>query len=229
MSEASLAPGKRLSQIRQQLGLSQRRVAELSGLTHSAISTIEQDKVSPAISTLQKLLKVYGLSLSEFFAEPEAADEPRVVIDAEDLIEIGSGVSMKLVHNGSPTRNGDDAGNLPARHYHRRKDQARGEEIGTLLEGEIVLTINGQSYCLTAGQSYAINTGIPHSFSNTSARICRIVSAHTPPPSDRFSHRRSLTRVAPLSTHAFHRRYAILLVANGAICVTTEQNSHLNI
>ena len=64
MSEASLAPGKRLSQIRQQLGLSQRRVAELSGLTHSAISTIEQDKVSPAISTLQKLLKVYGLSLS---------------------------------------------------------------------------------------------------------------------------------------------------------------------
>ncbi len=90
MSEASLAPGKRLSQIRQQLGLSQRRVAELSGLTHSAISTIEQDKVSPAISTLQKLLKVYGLSLSEFFAEPEAVDEPRVVIDAEDLIEIGS-------------------------------------------------------------------------------------------------------------------------------------------
>ncbi len=56
MSDVSLAPGKRLSQIRQQLGLSQRRVAELSGLTHSAISTIEQDKVSPAISTLQKLL-----------------------------------------------------------------------------------------------------------------------------------------------------------------------------
>ncbi|BFO10951.1 hypothetical protein GGER_34610 [Serratia rubidaea] len=29
-----------------------------------------------------------------------------MVIEAEDLIEIGSqGVSMKLVHNGSPTRN----------------------------------------------------------------------------------------------------------------------------
>ena len=58
MSDDGLAPGKRLSEIRQQLGLSQRRAAELSGLTHSAISTIEQDKVSPAISTLQKLLKV---------------------------------------------------------------------------------------------------------------------------------------------------------------------------
>ena len=52
--------------------------------------------------------------------------------------------------------------------------------IGTLLEGEVVLQVNGQAYHLLAGQSYAINTGIPHSFSNTSARICRIISAHTP-------------------------------------------------
>lgn len=86
-------------------GSSQRRAAELSGLTHSAISTIEQDKVSPAISTLQKLLKVYGLSLSEFFSEPEKPDEPQVVINQDDLIEMGSqGVSMKLVHNGNPNR-----------------------------------------------------------------------------------------------------------------------------
>ncbi len=86
-------------------GLSQRRVAELSGLTHSAISTIEQDKVSPAISTLQKLLTVYGLSLSAFFTEPEQPHEPQIVIDHDHLIEIGSqGVSMKLIHNGDPNR-----------------------------------------------------------------------------------------------------------------------------
>ncbi|VDZ68680.1 Putrescine utilization regulator (plasmid) [Klebsiella aerogenes] len=91
------------------------------------------------------------------------------------------GVSMKLVHNGNPNRTlamifetyqpGTTTGE-------RIKHQ--GEEIGTILEGEIVLTINGQSYHLVAGQSYAINTGIPHSFSNTSAGICRIISAHTP-------------------------------------------------
>ncbi|MCP1439683.1 HTH-type transcriptional repressor of puuD [Erwinia persicina] len=182
MNNDGLAPGKRLSGIRQQLGLSQRRVAELSGLTHSAISTIEQDKVSPAISTLQKLLKVYGLSLSEFFAEPEIPDEPQVVINPDELIEIGSqGVSMKLIHNGAPNRTlammietyqpGTTTGE-------RIKHQ--GEEIGTLLEGEVVLKFNGQSYHLVAQQSYAINTGIPHSFSNTSAKICRIISAHTP-------------------------------------------------
>ena len=50
--------------------LLQRRAAELSGLTHSAISTIEQDKVSPAISTLQKLLKVWSVTSGILF-EPE--------------------------------------------------------------------------------------------------------------------------------------------------------------
>lgn len=182
MSEVSLAPGRRLSEIRQQLGMSQRKAAELSGLTHSAISTIEQDKVSPAVSTLQKLLRVYGLSLSEFFAEEHKSNEPRIVINAADLIEIGSrGVSMHMVHNGTPNHTvamlletyqpGSTTGD---------KIKHQGEEVGTLLEGEIILTVNGQSYPLRAGQSYAINTANPHSFSNISTRICRIVSAHTP-------------------------------------------------
>lgn len=182
MNDISVAPGRRLSQIRQQLGLSQRRAAELSGLTHSAISTIEQDKVSPAISTLQKLLTVYGLSMAEFFADDQRLKTPQVVIEPENLIEIGSqGVSMKLVHNGNPMRAlamlletyepGSSTG---------EKIRHQGEEVGTLLEGEIVLTVNGQSFPLRAGQSYTINTGMPHSFTNLSARVCRIVSAHTP-------------------------------------------------
>ncbi len=100
----------------------------LSGLTHSAISTIEQDKVSPAISTLQKLLKVYGLSLSEFFSEPEKPDEPQVVINQDDLIEMGSqGVSMKLVHNGNPNRTlATILRNLPAGHNHWEESTIKG-------------------------------------------------------------------------------------------------------
>ncbi|MCQ4093235.1 HTH-type transcriptional regulator PuuR [Erwinia persicina] len=182
MSETSLAPGRRLAEIRQQMGLSQRRVAELSGLTHSAISTIEQDKVSPAVSTLQKLLKVYGLSLSAFFAEKVIDAAPKVVIDAHELVEIGSqGVSLRLIHNGDPQRTlamlletyepGATTG---------ERIRHQGEETGTVLEGEIVLTLSGHNYRLHTGQSYVIDTGQPHSFTNSSTRPCRIISAHTP-------------------------------------------------
>lgn len=182
MNDATLAPGRRLSALRQERGLSQRRVAELAGLTHSAISTIEQDKVSPAVSTLQKLLNVYGLSLSEFFSEPTKDEAPKVVINADELIDIGSqGVSLRLVHNGNPARTlGMLLETYEPGATTGEKIRHQGEETGTLLEGQITLTISGQSYHLHAGQSYVINTGNPHSFTNTSAQPCRIVSAHTP-------------------------------------------------
>ncbi|WP_421164321.1 HTH-type transcriptional regulator PuuR [Aeromonas dhakensis] len=174
--------GERLAATRRRLGLSQRRVAELSGLTHGAICMIEQDKVSPSVASLQKLLSVYELPLSLFFAEEEVASTPSVVIRAEQLIELGSqGVSMKLVHNGNNRRQlgfmletyapGTDTGGQVTH---------LGEEVGTVLEGSVILTVAGQTYQLSAGDSYVIDTGEPHSFSNPSGQVCRIVSAHTP-------------------------------------------------
>ncbi|WP_017786342.1 HTH-type transcriptional regulator PuuR [Aeromonas dhakensis] len=174
--------GERLAATRRRLGLSQRRVAELSGLTHGAICMIEQDKVSPSVASLQKLLSVYELPLSRFFAEEEVVSTPSVVIRAEQLIELGSqGVSMKLVHNGNNRRQlgfmletyapGTDTGGQVTH---------LGEEVGTVLEGSVILTVAGQTYQLSAGDSYVIDTGEPHSFSNPSGQVCRIVSAHTP-------------------------------------------------
>ncbi|MGY3943183.1 HTH-type transcriptional regulator PuuR [Aeromonas tecta] len=173
--------GERLAITRRRLGLSQRRVAELSGLTHGAICMIEQNKVSPSVASLQKLLSVYELPLSRFFAEEEAR-APTVVIKSDQLIELGSqGVSMKLVHNGNNRRQlgfmletyspGTDTGGQ-VKHL--------GEEVGTVLEGSVLLTLAGQTYQLSAGDSYVIDTGEPHSFSNPSGETCRIVSAHTP-------------------------------------------------
>ncbi|MFM5207880.1 HTH-type transcriptional regulator PuuR [Aeromonas hydrophila] len=178
---AAQSMGERLAATRRRLGLSQRRVAELSGLTHGAICMIEQDKVSPSVASLQKLLSVYELPLSRFFAEEEGGT-PSVVIKAEQLIELGSqGVSMKLVHNGNNRRQlgfmletyapGTDTGGQVTH---------LGEEVGTVLEGSVILTVAGQAYPLSAGDSYVIDTGEPHSFSNPSGQVCRIVSAHTP-------------------------------------------------
>ena len=64
--DASL--GARILQLRSLMGLSQRELAKRAGMTNSVISTIEQDKVSPSVSSLAKLLSGLGLSLSEFFS-----------------------------------------------------------------------------------------------------------------------------------------------------------------
>jgi len=66
VSEASV--GERVLHLRQISGLSQRELAKRAGLTNSVISTIEQDKVSPSVSSLEKLLSGFGLDLSDFFS-----------------------------------------------------------------------------------------------------------------------------------------------------------------
>ncbi|GAK19452.1 LOW QUALITY PROTEIN: putrescine utilization regulator [Vibrio sp. JCM 19053] len=166
-------------------GLSQRELAERAGITHSAISSIENGKVSPSVSSLQKkIVNVFSLSLSEFFTfEQPSNDEVKVVIKPSDLVEIGSEtVSMKLVTNGDK----DQVIGFLIEEYApygttgAAEIKHEGEEIGTVLEGEITLEYKGQSHVITAGESYIIDTTKPHRFTNHTDKACRMISAHTP-------------------------------------------------
>lgn len=60
--------GATLLSLRNLSGLSQRELAKRAGLTNSVISTIEQGKVSPSVSSLAKLLSGMGLSLAQFYS-----------------------------------------------------------------------------------------------------------------------------------------------------------------
>lgn len=51
----NLSFGQYLSGLRQEKGISQRKLAELAGVTNSTISRIEADAVSPDPATLEKL------------------------------------------------------------------------------------------------------------------------------------------------------------------------------
>ena len=71
----SLDVGARLKVIRKKRGLSQRELAKRAGVTNSTISLIEQNRVSPSVSSLKKVLDGVPMSLQTFFVEevPEQA------------------------------------------------------------------------------------------------------------------------------------------------------------
>lgn len=174
--------GSRLAALRRQAGWSQRRVAEMAGLTHSAVSSVEQNKVSPSVSTLHKLLGVYGLSLADFFAEQQPLASNSILIEPQQRVQLGTrGVSLELVHS---QREGAMLGMLIESYEPGASTGARlthqGEEIGTVLEGAIDIEYGGETFHISAGQSYAINNDIPHVFTNNGTSPCRIISAHTP-------------------------------------------------
>ncbi len=60
--------GDRLRLVRQSYGLSQRALAVKAGVTHSLVSLIEKNKVSPSVASLKKILEAINYPLTDFFA-----------------------------------------------------------------------------------------------------------------------------------------------------------------
>ena len=98
--------GLRLQEVRNKKGLSQRELAKRVGVTNSTISLIEQNKVSPSISSLKKVLDGIPISLADFFTvdlDHDADDSP--FYGKEEQIDVGNGgIHYYLVGQNKPQR-----------------------------------------------------------------------------------------------------------------------------
>src|SRR5512146_3396414 len=96
--------GARLRTVRTTFGMSQRELARRAGVTNGLISLIEQNRVSPSVSSLKKVLDGVPMTLAEFFTLDMAA-APKAFFAAEELTELGNEqVSLRLVAAQSPGR-----------------------------------------------------------------------------------------------------------------------------
>jgi transcriptional regulator with XRE-family HTH domain len=83
----SVNVGIRLRQMREDQGISIRKLATLSGLSANALSMIERNKTSPSVSTLYKLSDALGVPVTNFFA-PSAMRSPIVFKKANERTRI---------------------------------------------------------------------------------------------------------------------------------------------
>ncbi len=163
--------GERLLTLRQTKGLSQRELAKRAGVTNSAISMIETNRVSPSISSLEKILSGMGISLAEFFnASPTAKLDYQVVYKANDLLDISlDEVAKQLVGKHFIKERSMD---MTIQTYPAASvsvDEVRheaGEKAGYLIKGEMVLELHGESYSLVVGDSFYFESHLAHRFIN---------------------------------------------------------------
>jgi transcriptional regulator with XRE-family HTH domain len=179
----SIDLGARLRSVRTAFGLSQRELARRAGVTNGLISLIEQNRVSPSVSSLKKVLDGVPLSLSEFFTMDSVAT-PQVFFSSDELVEIGTPeVSLRLL---AARRGGRQLTILQERYAAGAMTgeemlSHRGEEGGIVLSGRIELTVGSSTRVLNAGEGYYFSSSIPHRFRNVGDEPCEIISASTPP------------------------------------------------
>jgi transcriptional regulator with XRE-family HTH domain len=175
--------GRRLREVRERSGLSQRALAKRSQISNATISLIESSKLNPSVSTLKRILDGIQMDLSAFFAT-EAPDSQPVVYRESELVEIGRGKisywqvgreladrSMQILHERYAP--GSDTGKVTLHH--------KGEEGGVVIRGHLELTVDGERYVLGPGDAYYFDSSRPHRFRNVSSEECEIVSACSPP------------------------------------------------
>lgn len=184
--------GKRLKTLREGRGLSQRQLAQRAGVTNGQISMIEQNKVSPSVSNLKKILDGMPMGLSEFFAEDDAG-EPKTFYRHDELVDIGTPAfcgpdatvtKLSLLRVGKPgTHNlmmlqeiyepGADTGQTLYSH--------ESEEAGIVISGRIEITVGEEVATLGPGDAYIFDSRRPHRFRNPGSDPCVLISACTPP------------------------------------------------
>ena len=71
----SVEVAEQLKAVRTAFGLSQREVAKRAGVTNGMISLIEQNRVSPSVGSLQKILAAFPMTMAEFFTRDMRASE----------------------------------------------------------------------------------------------------------------------------------------------------------
>ena len=182
--------GARLKELREKRRFSQRQLAALTGVTGGMISMIEQNRSSPSVATLKKILTGLGISLSDFFSSGEDPAQ-RWYFRAEDLREItpesrgaepGRGVVFRQI--GRPGASAvqmlhetyaPGAGTGPELYAHD------AEEAGLVISGRVLVTVGDETQMLGAGDGYLFNSRTPHRFRNPGPEHCVMVSACTPP------------------------------------------------
>ncbi len=181
--EADFDVGARLSAVRKMHHLSQRELAKRAGVTNGTISLIEQNRVSPSVSSLRKVLQGIPMSFSDFFSL-EDAPRQEVFFAAGELLEIGDatisyrqvsrdldGKALQILHERYAP--GSDTGRTMLRH--------ESEEGGVVIRGQLEVTVGDQRRLLGPGDAYYFDSRLPHRFRNPGTEECETVSACTPP------------------------------------------------
>jgi transcriptional regulator with XRE-family HTH domain len=165
--------GQRLRDLRHKQSLSLETVAARADLSVGFLSQIERGLSSPSLRALVTLADVLGVGVAALFgtraSDGSAADG--VVTRAPERAELKlwrTGISKQLLNPAGA----DGRLNLFLVHIAPGGSTGdelythEGEEAGLVLEGEMTLTVDADTWTLRTGDSFRFTSRRPHRFSN---------------------------------------------------------------
>ena len=171
-----VAVGQRIRDLRRTRAMSLEAVAARTELSIGFLSQIERGLSSPSLRVLATLADVLGVGIAGLFGakENDAAAPNAIVTRERQRAELNlwrTGISKQLL---SPA---GSEGRLNLFLVHMEPGGSTGDELythdgeeaGLVIEGEMKLTVDAESWTLKLGDSFRFASRRPHRFSNPSS------------------------------------------------------------
>ena len=171
-----VAVGQRIRDLRRTRAMSLEAVAARTDLSIGFLSQIERGLSSPSLRVLATLADVLGVGIAGLFGakENDAAAPDAIVTRERQRAELNlwrTGISKQLL---SPA---GSEGRLNLFLVHMEPGGSTGDELythdgeeaGLVIEGEMKLTVDAESWTLKHGDSFRFASRRPHRFSNPSS------------------------------------------------------------
>jgi transcriptional regulator with XRE-family HTH domain len=159
--------GRRLKEVRRQMDMTLKQVAEASGMSPTHISEIERGKTSPTVGALRKIAAALGKDTA-YFVEEKPLPKVSVVKkeDRESVLLPGVGdafLTAKALTNGIPAGRVNvvlvdhEKGGKRAVHSHD------GEEAVLVLKGQARVTVGEEEFVVGPGDCLHFSSKVEHS------------------------------------------------------------------
>lgn len=172
--------GARIRQLRESHNMSARELAAAASVSPAYLSRLENEKVSPTVATLGRVVQAMGESIGSLFGE--ASGDGPVVRAGDRLLLRSRGVDDHRVTPGWASRlevleTLVDAGEGSGRQSYSHPGD---EECVLVLDGQLDVWIDDVCYRLHAGDSATFLCRSSHKWRNPTTRPCRALWIITP-------------------------------------------------
>ena len=170
----------RLQHVRKMYGLSQRELAKRAGVTNSSVSMIEQGRVSPSFSSLEKLLNGIPMTVKDFFNLDYESEVQSFYRSFELFDGSEEGVDSYSLAKQTP----DNTDDLIYQVYNPGADSGKDMRVakttcrGIVIQGELEITVNNECQTLAPGDGFIVEPLSPYRLCNNNKDKAIVVISH---------------------------------------------------
>ncbi|MBP1743258.1 MAG: transcriptional regulator, family [Firmicutes bacterium] len=171
----------KIKELRKEKGLTLKDLSAKTGLSVSFLSQVENGASSLAITSLKKIAEAFDVTINYFFEVPQVHNF-LVKAEEEEVFKM-EGTDSKFVRLSGdfPNRKLESLITIiPPEHKHGSNFNHPGEEFIYVLEGALIVEIDGTEYLVKAGDSIHYPSTLSHQWTNPLKQDTKILTVLTP-------------------------------------------------